>query len=328
MTKPSNEPSMSSGPRGPRPRKRRPGTPLAWSLSIVVHVLLLAFAFLITWSVVDASEDESESRILAPPPPRTFEPVSTLRPTEPSRPAASPPARKPTESRPETVQVAEVADLIFAADDLLLDGTDLVGDEGDSSLPGIDFGGVNAPAARRIVFVVDASGSMIGAYPAVIDQVERTLRRLVPRQSFSVVLFRAGVAEPLPIDGRLRAATTPAIDEAAEWMRNLRPEGRSDPAAALRAAFAVDPEVVYLVSTDITGAGVYEIDRDALLELLDRLNPTDADGRRKTVIRCIQLLDEDRLGTLRKIARMHGGDEREPGFAFIGREALGLGLGR
>ncbi|OUU91612.1 MAG: hypothetical protein CBC35_09215 [Planctomycetes bacterium TMED75] len=289
----------------------------------MAHVLLLAFAFLVTWSVVDASEDDVESRILAPPPPRTFEPVSTLRPTEPVRPAASLPAPRPTESRPETVQVAEVADLIFAADDLLLDGTDLAGGE-ESSLPGIDFGGVGAPAARRIVFVVDASGSMIGAYPAVIDQVEGTLRRLVPRQSFSVVLFRAGGAEPLPTDGRLRAATTPAIDEAADWMRGLRPEGRSDPAAALRKAFAVDPEVVYLVSTDITGAGVYEIDGDALIELLDELNPAADDGRRQTVIRCIQLLDEDRLGTLRRIARMHGGDARESGFAFIGREALGL----
>lgn len=324
MTKPSNQRASPAGPAGRRSRKRRTGTPLAWSLSIVAHVLLLAFAFLVTWSVVDASEDDVESRILAPPPPRTFEPVSTLRPTEPIRPAPTLPARRPTESRPETVQVAEVADLIFAADDLLLDGTDLAGGEGDASLPGIDFGGVGAPAARRIVFVVDASGSMIGAYPAVIDQVERTLRRLVPRQSFSVVLFRAGGAEPLPTGGRLRAATTPAIDEAADWMRDLRPEGRSDPAAALRKAFTVDPEVVYLVSTDITGAGVYEIDGDALIELLDELNPADDDGRRKTVIRCIQLLDEDRLGTLRKIARMHGGDAQESGFAFIGREALGL----
>ena len=325
MTNAWNEPSTSFDPNGRRTRKRRPGAPLAWSLSITAHVLLLAFAFLITWSVVDASEDEGDSRILAPPPPRTFEPVSTLQPADPIRSMASRPTRTPTESRPETVEVAEIADLIFAADDLLLDGTDLAGAEGDASLPGIDFGGVGAPAARRIVFVVDASGSMIGAYPAVIDEVERTLRRLVPRQSFSVVLFRAGVAAPLPIDGRLRAATTPAIDQAADWMRSLRPEGRSDPAAALREAFAVDPEVVYLVSTDITGAGVYEIDRDALLQLLDELNPADADGRRKTVIRCIQLLDEDRLGTLRKIARMHGGDEREPGFAFIDRAALGLG---
>lgn len=324
MTKSPNEPSRTPDPNEPSPRRRRPEAPLAWSLSIVAHVLLLAFAFLITWSVVDASEEEIGSRIAAPPPPRTFEPVSTLRATETPRPAASRPTRPSTEPRPETVEVAEVANLIFAADDLLLDGTDLAGGEGDAALPGIDFGGVGAPAARRIVFVVDASGSMIGAYPAVIDEVERTLRRLVPRQSFSVVLFRAGAAEPLPTAGRLRAATTAAIDDAAEWMRSLRPEGRSDPAAALRKAFAVDPEVVYLVSTDITGAGVYEIDRDALLELLDELNPVDLDGRRKTVIRCIQLLDEDRLGTLRRIARMHGGDEREPGFAFIGREALGL----
>ena len=323
MTKSSNERMKTSGRSDPKAGRHRVGAPLAWSLSIVAHVLLLAFAFLITWSVVDASEDTAESRIVAPPPPRTFEPVSTLQPAGPARPIAPLPEEPPRESPAAEVEMTEVADLIFAAGDLLLDGTDLGGGEGDSSLPGIDFGGVNAPAARRIVFVVDASGSMIGAYPAVVDQVEATLRRLVPRQSFSVILFRSGGAEPLPTGGRLRAATTPAIDEAADWMRTRRPEGRSDPAAALRSAFAVDPEVVYLVSTDITGAGVYEIDRDALIDLLDELNPVGADGRRRTVIRCIQLLDEDRLGILRTIALTHGGDEDESGFAFIGREALG-----
>jgi hypothetical protein len=110
-------------------------------------------------------------------------------------------------------------------------------------------------------------------------------------------------------------------------MRDANPKDRSDPSKALREAFSLDPQVVYLVSTDITGTGNYEVDRDQLFALLEKLNPRRSDGRRDTLVRCIQLLDEDRLGTLREIARRHGVDpdgDDESGFAFIGRSALGL----
>ena len=179
----------------------------------------------------------------------------------------------------------------------------------------------------RSACVVDASGSMIGAFPAVVQQIERTLRQLEPGQSFSIVLFREGEMLELPgRGGRLRPATPRAIDEAVGWMGDRTPRGRSDPSVALRRAFNLDPEVVYLVSTDITGAGAYEIDRDELFSLLDELNPADSNDRRRAIIRCIQLLEEDSLETLREIARRHGAvnDGSDNGFAFIDRKSLGL----
>jgi hypothetical protein len=322
----TTEPSIPSSltPQGNRAGGvRRADTPLAWAISILVHLLVLAIAFLVTWSVVDSEETEAPTLISAPLPPPTFEPVTTLERTVASFP--SQPETTAVEAVPE-VASNDLADLLLAADGLLAGSAALdIDASGESALPHISFGGVAAPAARRIVFVVDASGSMIGAYPAVIDQIEQSLRRLDPRQSFSLILFRGGGADELPPRGRLRPATAPAIDEATAWLAARTPEGRSDPAAALRVAFSLDPEVVYLVSTDITGAGVYEIDRDALFSLLDEINPADASGRRNTTIRCIQLLDEDRLGTLQEIARDHGpADSDETGFAFIGRRKLGL----
>ena len=122
-------------------------------------------------------------------------------------------------------------------------------------------------------------------------------------------------------------ATPAAVDAVVEWMREANPKDRSNPSKALTDAFRLDPEVVYLVSTDITGSGNYEIDREALFTLLERLNPRRTDGRRDTIVRCIQLLDDDRLGTLREIARRHGTDaegEDTSGFAFIDRATLGL----
>ena len=322
----TTEPAITSHPTPSRDRargSRHAGTPVAWAISVVVHLLVLAIAFLVTWSVVDSAENEAPDLISAPLPPPMFEPVTMLERSVVSLPSRPAPAA--LEATPK-VDSNDLADLLLAADDLLAGSSALDLDlSGESALPTISFGGVAAPAARRIVFVVDASGSMIGAYPAVIDQIEQSLRRLDPRQTFSLVLFRGDNADELPPRGSLRPATPPAIDDAAAWLAGRTPEGRSDPAAALRIAFSLDPEVVYLVSTDITGAGVYEIDRDALFSLLDEINPIDKTGRRLATIRCIQLLDEDRLGTLREIARKHGpGDSDETGFAFIGRNELGL----
>jgi hypothetical protein len=169
---------------------------------------------------------------------------------------------------------------------------------------------------------------MIGAFRAVIREVERTLRQLDSRQSFTVLLFQGTqVLSPRTLKGGLRPATPAAVDAVVGWMREANPKDRSDPSKALSEAFSLDPQVVYLVSTDITGTGNYEVDRDQLFALLERLNPRRGDGRRDTIVRCIQLLDQDRLGTLREIARRHGSDpagEDESGFAFIGRSDLNL----
>ena len=76
-----------------------------------------------------------------------------------------------------------------------------------------------------------------------------------------------------------------------------------------------------LVSTDITGSGEFEIDTDELLAEIDQLNPRNRNGQRPVRIRCLQLLDPDPLGTLKRIAEEHGGPG---GYAFIDRNQIGL----
>ena len=302
----------------------RVATPLAWSTSILLHLGFLLIGGLVTWSLILIPEDRPVVVLSSPDASQSFEAVSSLA-SEPTEAAPAGGATSVASTKP--VEAADLAELMTSADDLLSQSATLAADPGAGEMPGVSFGGVSAPAATRIVFVVDASGSMIGAFPSVVREVERTLRQLDPRQSFSLVLFREGEVLGLPDrNGRLRPATAAAVDGAAGWMRNQTPKGRSDPSVALRRAFNLDPQVIYVVSTDITGAGEYEVDRDELFELLDELNPRDGRGRRDAMIRCIQLLDEDPLGTLREIARRHGveGDANDSGFAFIDRESLGL----
>jgi hypothetical protein len=307
----------------------RPGgdvsAPLAWSGSIVFHLVILVIASLITWSIVRTPDDRPIVVVSSPDAVPTFESVASVT-TLPSESSSM--GGAPTISASQPVEAADLADLLVAADDLMSQSTVLAATPGAGETPGVSFGGVAAPAATRIVFLVDASGSMIGAFRAVIREVERTLRQLDSRQSFTVLLFQGEqVLSPRTLKGGLRPATPAAVDSVVAWMRDANPKDRSDPSKALREAFSLDPQVVYLVSTDITGTGNYEVDRDQLFALLEKLNPRRSDGRRDTLVRCIQLLDEDRLGTLREIARRHGVDpdgDDESGFAFIGRSALGL----
>ncbi len=300
-------------------------TPLAWSGSIVLHLVILVIASLITWSIVQTPDDRPIVVVSSPDAVPTFESVTSVT-TLPSESSSM--GGAPTVSASQPVEAADLADLLVAADDLMSQSTVLAATPGAGETPGVSFGGVAAPAATRIVFVVDASGSMIGAFRAVIREVERTLRQLDSRQSFTVLLFQGDrVLSPKTLRGGMRPATPTAVDAVVEWMRDANPKDQSDPSKALKEAFSLDPQVVYLVSTDITGTGNYEVDREQLFTLLEKLNPRRGDGRRDTLVRCIQLLDEDRLGTLREIARRHGFDpegEDESGFAFIGRSALGL----
>lgn len=301
------------------------GTPIAWSTSIAIHLLLLVLASIITWSVVRTREDRPPIVISSPQATPTWEPVSSLAaiPVE----SASEGGLSGAEPS-EPIEAADLADLLVATDGLLSDSTALAPLEGVGDAPGVEFGGVAAPAASRVVFVVDASGSMIGAFRAVTREVERTLRQLDGRQSFSVLLFQGDeVLNRRVSPAGLRPATPANVDASVAWMRTVNPKGGSDPIPALEAAFRLDPEVIYLVSTDITGSGTYEIARDELFAELERLNPTGSDGYRNTIIRCIQLLEEDSLGTLREIARRHGVDPdvvSDDGFAFIDRTDLGL----
>lgn len=210
-------------------------------------------------------------------------------------------------------------------------GTPLGGGAGPPSTaprmaPPATFAGLQASNAQTIAYVVDASGSLIGTLPVVRRELEQSLRKLTPTQRFAVCFFQRNTALEPPSEGRaagrLVPATTAAVDAVMTWAEGIRPGGRSNPLAALERALALEPDVIFLLSADITGSGEFEIGRDELLRTLDRLNPIDpATGRRPTRIQCVQFLDADPLDTLRTIAERHGGAE---GYRFLSRDALGL----
>lgn len=301
------------------------GTAMSWTASVVLHGLVIMLGFVVTWVVIQTNDDEPPPVIRTTENNAEFEAIHPLE-TQQENQSVQNNTTTPTLESAESM-AEEIASLTLTPESLLAEAAALnlsgVGDSSDG-LPDVSFGGVKATEARRIIFVVDASGSMIGAFPTVLKQLERTLRGLKPKQSFGLIFFQAKDFKEVPPKGRLHTATDTNISRSIDWARdhsNISAHGRSNPTAALKRAFNLSPDVVYIVSTDITGSGEFEIDKSQLLATLDDLNPKKRSGHREVRVNCIQLLDADPLGMLKTIAIEHGGIE---GYAFISREKLGL----
>ena len=166
----------------------------------------------------------------------------------------------------------------------------------------------------------------------VTQELARSIGNLSPLQSYTVVFFQRDEAVGSPPVDRMVAANPQNLQRTMEWIQGeVIPSGRSNPLRALRQAMELDPEVIYLLSSNVTGSGQYAVDLDALLAQLEALNPPDPEtGLRAVRINCIQFLDPDPIDALRKIAEIHSGgtDEEAGGFRFLGRSELGLGPGR
>lgn len=185
--------------------------------------------------------------------------------------------------------------------------------------PRIAFAGLQAAEpARRITYVVDASGAMLSSLTLVLERLERSIDRLQPTQSVQIILLgkRPEAEEPIrtpPLetsaDGWLRA--TPANRRAiSEWLETVTAGGRSNPLDGLRRALELEPDLVFLLSRSIPRSGpnaAWGAGRDAILRELDRLNPIDPrTGYRPVVIKTIQFINPDPTGLLEQIGLAHG----------------------
>lgn len=290
---------------------------IAWVLSVGMHLGLGLIAFLITWSVMRTDDD---------PPPL----ITATWHEEPSGASSELPMLLP-----QTPEV-ELPTVVMAPPDSasISDGIAVLNQVvRGSPLPQLarreptseaKFMGLDAVAAKRIVYVVDASGSMLLHLSTVLHELQRSLTTLHPKQEFSIVFFQQNKSITVPPRNTLRSATPHNIAAVMEWIQTsgeVVPTGSSNPMTAVRTAMRLQPDVIYLLSENITGSGRYEVPPDELISQLEKLNPIDPrNGRRRVQINCIQYLTKDSLGTMRRIAEIHGGDD---GYTFIERGRVG-----
>ena len=317
-----DESRPSTWRRKTEPIGRRRNT-LAWASSVLGHGVVILLVVLLGWNISRESEPKTTPLITATTDQVRLEPLADIE-MEQIAPAAL--VLEPL-AIPE--MSPEMPGLMMPSSGTLAGGG--LRGSAPARLGRVSFVGLGGGNARRIVYVVDASGSMIGAFPMILEELRKSVEDLSAAQSFAIIFFQRDQAVETPPGGRLVRATDENKGRTLEWIgRNILPSGRSSPLNALERAMALQPEVVFLLSSNITGSGRYEMNTDALLAGLDALNPIDpGSGSRKTIINCVQFLEEDPLDALKLIARRHGGSDDETrneaeAYRFLNRSALGL----
>lgn len=306
----------------------RPGAALArrgipWIGSVLGHLVVIALVALLTWNLARTRTEKTTPLVTANISDSSEAPIPQLETNaEPDQPVEIPSLVSENVATTPPVNSAGIAGLRGSMLNGLGGGTPM-------ALGRVEFAGLGAGAARKIVFVVDASGSMIGVFPFVIAELSRSLAKLSPVQLYAVIFFQRDEALLAPPRGRLTTATNEHVERTIRWIQGepgrpptVVPTGRSNPMQALQSALELDPEVIFLLSSNVTGSGRYAVDLDELMLQLGELNPIDPEtGKRGTSINCIQFLDPDPLDALRQIVEQHG---MKGGYRFLGRTELGL----
>lgn len=186
------------------------------------------------------------------------------------------------------------------------------------SPPRASFAGVEATPARRIVYLIDGSGSMAASLAFVQGELVRSVARLHETQQFQVIVYRERLGSSSDValsafatsGGAL--ALTPATRDAKQligpWVDDVMPSGRSDPRRAIEAALTLEPDIIFVLTRAIARSGVdVEARNREVLAALERLNPANDEGVRPAKIKAIQFLEDDPTNLLQEIARVHGG---------------------
>lgn len=119
--------------------------------------------------------------------------------------------------------------------------------------------------ASKVIFVVDASGSMLDKMGRVTSEVAKAIRQMPAGMRFNIVMLSEDSWESVR-DGYI-ATDEAGKKQAADYLSDVSAHGSSDPIPGLRAVFAAAPDVVFLM-TD----GDFPNDNQ-VLETIRKLNP-------------------------------------------------------
>jgi hypothetical protein len=112
---------------------------------------------------------------------------------------------------------------------------------------------IDEPPAR-IVFLVDASGSLVDSLPQMLVWLNEALQTIEEDERFAIYFFKNG--EPIAIKPEgLQSPTRDVLNRIGEeWLSPDRvpflPSGRSNPTEAIAKALTLEPTDIYLLSDD------------------------------------------------------------------------------
>jgi len=235
-----------------------------WGVSVFLHIAVIILAYFVVWQqqtvqlpfkyksavVTDKKHEVKKRRQLK----RSSESRGHLKPQPTSivRQRTSNPVPDVASNRLERLNVIGVG-----GGGNVLGGWEGLGD-GSSG-----FFGTGGGVARKIVYVVDRSGSMTDSIMYVKYELKRSIGELGEESEFHIIFYSSGPPVEMPTR-RLVPATERNKQLAFEFIDGIVARGETDPSKALDRAFAVKPELIYLLTDG-------EFDK-AIIGRVNRLN--------------------------------------------------------
>lgn len=308
---------------------------MPWGIAILFHVALIVVAFFVVWQTIIKAEEEQpvipNAKLSdSPGAPMVIEEVQEQSADTPMTvPVVDPVVTNPTPTVTDTPIPTTLVGLTYA-------GGQSGGPLGNTTGAG-DFGADvfgNGGNARDIAFIVDASGSMVDVLPLVVNELKDVVNELESKQRITIIMFSGAGVYEVPGGGGvkgLRACTPRFKEHIREWvsLENFKfktgGRGGQNVQAAIARGLSYRPQLVFLLSDNLTGGGQgatqHEIFQDDLMEAIRRANDHNPPAKFNT----IQFHYEDPLvraglkGTLQLIADETGGN-----YKFIGARDLNL----
>lgn len=159
---------------------------------------------------------------------------------------------------------------------------------------------------KKIVFVVDHSGSMTDSIVYVKHELKKSIRSLKPNQSFWLTFYSSGPTLDLPVPGghKLINATEPNKALANDFIDTIIAVGQTFPEESLKKAFDCQPDLIFIL-TD----GNFDPSIEGLIQ---RLN-----AKKEVTVNTICFYYDDGEALLKKIAAENNGT-----YKFVGVEDL------
>ena len=187
-----------------------------WFLSPLVHGLVLGAGFFITFIVIRSENEVKPIAVRSNFEDLTLAPVRLpMQVTEVVQPTAKSLLSSPTS--PSLAPVAVLPELIEEVSDGFAIASPIFVPNANAK-QSASFLGVSGSDARRVVYCIDASGSMIRGLPMVLEHLSHSISRLQSSQRFSVVFFQDNDALPMPHFSAMPPATDAHKRETMRWM--------------------------------------------------------------------------------------------------------------
>jgi hypothetical protein len=297
---------------------------LPWAVSTLFHVALVLMAvWLVWWTITNQTDDDilvptvvmlnAPERVTSGGRPNPFKPITRIRPKSSTN-------KTPTDSDQKIKSIIKIVNPLIG----LKGGGPAAPWTGSTGRNGNTAGIFEGPVggATRVAFLIDASGSLIDTLPFVITELKKSINTLREKQEFTVIFFQGDQVIEIPPRG-LKPAIPSTKIKAMRWIDpgsgHVVPHGKTNPLAGVKKALSYRPQLLFILSDNITGSGQNELDQETVVAQVRKANIAN------TRINTIQFLYPDSLTrfgkqpTLKIISNDSGGT-----YKFVDRRSLGL----